>query len=197
MRFLFLIIFFNIVAYIYSQEKELEISINSLDTGAYDICKVKNNTLKVLYGKEALAALEKQIAVDKELKDYIGGYMEEQDIISYYPQEGIALFECPAKTVSVFDLNNKEDSYGDPATYIYSPSGKYRFSSLEADGVHYYLEERENEKYVYLGLVFPFYISQNLSGFYWEDDKTLHYLKECHKDDSTTYKKAYSVSFLF
>lgn len=197
LKFLLLFLILLNISSSYSQEEELNVRIKALDIGEYQYSKVKKNTIKALYGAEALKALEKRIEGNQKLSDFIGGTMLEQDIVSYYPQEDIVLFECPVRSIRVFDLKNISDSYGDPATYAYSPSGKYRFSTLEADGIHYYLEEKINEKYVYLGRVFPPYLTEKLSGFYWHDDKTLHYLKECNKTDGSTYWRAYSVKFTF
>lgn len=163
-------------AYICSQEKCCyDINTKALDVGVYDYSKVKKSKLKVLYGEEARKALAKRIEENQELIDFVGGWLEEQEIISYYPQEDVVLFVDPAITVGVFNLKKIKEGGGDPGSYIYSPSGKYRFSTLDADGMHYYLERKINGEY---RLCKGISIRGTEGSFYWKDDDTIHYLQE-------------------
>lgn len=182
---------------IYSQDKVFKLKIRDLHTDIYDYSKPKKNVLKVFYGNEALDSLEIRVGKNAALKNFIGGWMEEQDIISYYPSVDIALFEDPATSVSVFDLKNMKDACGDPTTYAYSPSGKYRVSSLNADGVHHYLEEKIDGIYQRSQKL---EIDAIIYSFYWKNYNTVYYLQERRRyiDNETEikYEVAYSIQVL-
>lgn len=158
-----------------SQEKKCyKFDTKVLDVGVYDYGKVKKSIIKELHGEEARKALAERIKGNQELISFIGGYLEEQDIIAYYPSEDIAIFECPARGAGVHDLKKLADGFGEPKTYVYSPSKRFRFSSFQADGLHFYLEEKVNGKYQLCECP----ITGTENSFYWEDDNTICYLKD-------------------
>lgn len=184
------------VAMSHGQEK-FSVKIKALEVGCYDYSKPKKRKFKVFYDKEAESKLIERFKRDKVLAEYLSGTLNEFDVIAYYPTENVALIECPVRSVGVFNLKKMTDGYGDPATYLYSPSGKYRFSSLNADGVFYFIEEKIDNEYLFLGQISDLSIYENrLSGFYWNDDNTLYYLKECAMDDGTAFWKGYSLMIL-
>lgn len=176
-----ILIFCNVGSY--SQNSSCKnTSPKALNVGEYKYNKIKRNTYKVLEGQEAYKAVEKRISNDKELQDMVGGYLEEQEIYCYYPEEDVALFNDPVMTVALLHMGNGS-GYGDPKSYLYSPSKRYRFSTLDADGYKFFLEEKINDKYelcesVRLGGV-P-------DSYYWEDENTLHFLVERERYDEGT-----------
>lgn len=176
-RILFILFLLHLaIVPLFFQEKYCyKLDTKALDIGMYDYKKLKKSKLKVLIGEEARKAVEKRIEGNEALIDLVGGYLLEQDIISYYPEVDVALFENPVISVSVFDLKNIKESYGDPATYIYSPSGKYRFSYLDADGMKFYLERKVNGEYQ---LCEGPMIGGSANSFYWESDDVICYLRE-------------------
>lgn len=184
----------------FSQIKgDYRIDSQVLDSKLYDSQKVANNSLKVFYGEEADKEFDKLLLKDKELrklyiveqKDDKGNisFFREQEIYKYYPILGIILETGGHGYTGAFDIKNKKYICGDPATYAYSPSHKYRLSSLDVDGAYYYLEEKKNKEFICLGRV---YFDGNISGYYWVDEKTIHYLLEGEKEDRSKQWIAYS-----
>lgn len=203
MKIIVLIVFISICSFVAHAQNQFcyNVKTKALDIGVYDYSKAKKRKLKVLHEENAYEALKNRVLNGKKLNDNflenITGWMEEQDIIAYYPTEDVVLFNCPASAVTAFNLKEQTDGYGisgDPTSYIYSPSGKYRFSTLEADGPQYYLEEKINNKYqacdnIRIGGVFY--------SFYWHDDNTLYYLQELTKysDSSPENKTKYWIGY--
>lgn len=210
MKKLFLLIILLLsVLNIYAQPTVVPAKIRALDVGVYDAKKVVKSGYKVYYDEEAEKEFEKVLAADKELNklfiqelvDNDGNtyYVRERQVYEYCPELGIIVEGGGHGYVSVFDLNTKKEiCAGSPASIIYSPSGKYRFSGLMNDGMHYYLEEKVDGEYVCLGLAFPYHWANNaVSGFYWHDDKAIYCLKEARRNDDSIYWKGYSITFTF
>lgn len=204
-----IIIFLLSISNTYARSPIVPCKIRALDVGVYDAKKVIKNSYKVYYDEEAEKEFEKVLNRDEELRkifieeliDDDGNpyYIREREVYEYCPELGIIVEGGGHGYISVFNLNTKKEiCTGSPASIIHSPSGKYRFSELMNDGMHYYLEEKVDGEYVCLGLVFDYYYPTNgFSGFYWHDDKTIYYLKEARRNDGSVYWRGYSLTFTF
>lgn len=193
-RILFILFLLHLgIVSLFSQEGYCyKLNTKALDIGVYNYKKLKKNKFKVLTGEEARLAVEKRIEGNEALIDLVGGYLLEQEIISYYPEVDVALFNDPVITVSVFDLKNIKDGYGDPATYVYSPSGKYRFSYLDADGMKFYLERKVNGEYQ---LCEGPMIGGSANSFYWESDNVICYLREKKRNNKKGEEITYWIGY--
>lgn len=186
----------------FSQQKDYAIHSKALGIGIYDAKKRVKNNYKVFYAEEAEREFEKVLQTDNKLRklfiseisDENGNilYIREREIYEYYPELGIIIEGGGHGYISAFDIIKKKEVYGNPSTYAYSPSRKYRFSGLNKDGMHYYLEEKINEEYVLIGNI---YFDGIVDGFYWIDDETIYYLKEKIKANGSKYWIAYSGQF--
>jgi len=188
----------------FSQGKgDYRVESKLLDTGVYNPEKVAKNSFKVFLDEEADQEFDKILSKDPELRklyvsDVIDGEgpitsIREQEIYKYYPELGIILETGGHGYPSAFDIKNKKDVCGDPATYAYSPSGRYRLSGLDVDGMYYYLEEKVNNEYICLGRV---YFDGIISGYYWVDEETIYYLDEQQEDEGPIQRVAYSGRFV-
>lgn len=190
--FILFLLHFGVVS-LFSQEKCCyKINTKALDIGVYDYKKLKKSKFKMLTGEEARKAVEKRIEGNQTLIDFVGGYLLEQEIISYYPEVDVALFNDPVISVSVFDLKSIKECYGDPATYVYSPSGKYRFSYLDADGMKFYLERKINGEYQ---LCEGPMIGGSANSFYWESDDVICYLREKKRNNKKGEEIIYWIGY--
>jgi hypothetical protein len=192
---------------IYAQERQLQISPRALDIGVYDYSKVKKNSYKIYYGydydDEAGVKFTEMLMQNERLKNsrLFGEYMKREDSDSaVFIMENWAIEYCPELNyvimtgghgyLSVFNLETLERIISNPSTYVYSPSGKYRFGTLQDDGLNCFLEIKEGDKYV------PYRIlSNNMHGVYWVDDETIHYLRERERYDGSKYWVGYSTKF--
>ncbi len=191
------------LSFIYPQEKWFYLKPKALEMGKYDSKKVTKNKFKVLYDKEAHEIAGNMILQDNELRNFFWGETEnnevkpdmlEFDIKKYYPDLGIIVYS-DVEINDIYDLKNKKNVlHGDPSTFAYSPSGKYRLSYLIDDVDRYYLEEKKNGEYKLLGYV-SLKAWETYSGFYWVDDNTVHFLKEKQKPDGIKYWIGYSSRF--
>jgi len=192
---------------IYSQinvsNKYYRIQAKALNIGIYNPQKVIKNTFKVFHDIEADSEFEKVLQKDRELKKiFVQESLDdeeniipirEEDIHAFYPDLGIIIKGGGHGFISVFDIKNKKELCGDPQTYAYSPSRRYRLCSLNADGMHYYLEEQKEKKYTCIGEV---RFEGDITGYYWNDEKTIYYLRERNKEDGSKYWIAYAGSLI-
>jgi len=201
----FIILILSGIFQISAQERKMQIRPRALDIGVYDYSKVKKNSYKIYYEEEADQKFDELLMQSEKLKKsgIFGEYIkQENDSVIFFMEEE-AYEYCPElnyvmKTgghgfVSAYDLNSLEELFVNPSTYVYSPSGKYRFGTYEYDGVRYYLEVKEGTSYI------PYLIAYGLKGdmigVYWIDDETIHYLKEIENGDGSTYYIGYSTKF--
>jgi len=182
----------------FTQDKRFELHPKALDIAVYNPHEVVKYSYQVLYGEDAENAVGKILMADEDLiqrfwgdNDNVSMETLENEILKYYPEAGVFFYNTPV-TMGIFDIKNKRDIYGDPLTYAYSPSGRYRFSSLDDDGLHYYLEEKIDGEYRLKGTV---NVEGIISGFYWVDEETIYYLRERSKYDGSRYWVAYSSRF--
>lgn len=190
---------------VYAQEKRYGISPKALDVGVYDYSKVKKNPYKIYYDEEAEKKFSEVLMSDARLRslDAFGEYIRQEDGSTVYFREQEAYEYCPELEyvmitgghgyVSAYDLKTLEEIFVNPSSYVYSPSGKYRFGTFEYDGMKYYIEVKEGNKYTpylicYMGAGF-------MSGVYWVDDETIHYLSEKERTDGSKYWIGYSTKF--
>lgn len=207
-------IFANLLAWIlmvcaasqlHAQEKQYCIRPKVLAVGVYDYGKVKKNPYQIYYDEEADEKFGELLLKDEKLRssNTFGVYIDQENGPPVYFREESASEYCPELNyviitgghgyVSVYDLKTLEEISVNPSSYVYSPSGKYRFGTLKNDGIHYYIEVKENGKYV---PYFLFYGSErNMSGVYWHDDETIHFLKAKERGDGSTYWIGYSTGF--
>lgn len=202
--FLFIIIFIN-TCYIFSQNVHYTMRPKALDIGVYDYSKVKKNSYKIYYEQEAEKKFIELLMQSERLKNsgIFGSYIKDENDSTIFFMEEEAYEYCPEldyvmKTgghgyVSAYDLTSLEEIFVNPSTYVYSPSGKYRFGTFEYDGVRYYIEVKEGDKYIPYLLFYG--LKGDISGVYWADDETIHYLKEKLKPDESKYWIAYSSKF--
>ena len=204
-KILFLILILWGISQVCAQEEQIQIRPKALDIGVYDYSKVKEIPYKVYYEQEADQKFNELLMQDERLKDsgIFGSYIQQENDSVIFFMEEEAYEYCPElnyvmKTgghgyVSAYDLNSLEEIFVNPSSYVYSPSGKYRFGTYEFDGVQYYLEIKEGETYV------PYLITYQargyMTGVYWIDDETIHYLSEREKSDGSIYHIGYSTKF--
>lgn len=206
MRIKLLLFFLLSYSYLYPQRNFIDIRPKALNIGVYDAKKVVRNTDKALYGQEAENAFWKLVEKNDTLKkkwmfeipDADGNisYSTEYEILTYYPDLGIVIHTGGHGYTGIDDINMEKDICGDPKTYAYSPSGRYRISGLYDDGMRYFLEENIDGNYQCLDLIF---YGEFVSGFYWYDDETIHYLKErtryTKEGEEIKYWVGYSTKF--
>lgn len=185
MRIKLLLIFISSSLYLYPQRDLIDIRPKALDVGLYDATKVVKNNYKVFHGEEAEREFWELVEKDETLRKkwmfesiHEGGtisYMTEYEILTYYPDLGVVIHTGGHGYTGIDDIDKGKYLCGDPQTYAYSPSGKYRISGLDNDGMRYFLEEKIGGEYQCLDMIF---YHESVSGFYWVDDETIHYLKE-------------------
>ena len=200
--FAFLILF---PVTLWAQESRIRIKSKALDIGVYDYSKVKKKPYKIYYDDEADSKFGEVLMQSDRLKDskIFGQYNTHDDGSVVFVMEEEAYEYCPELNyvikigghgfVSAYNLESLEEIFINPSSYVYSPSGKYRFGTFEYDGMKYYLEIKEGGKYV------PYLISYRAKGYmkgvYWVDDETIHYLEEKVKPDGAKYQIGYSTKF--
>jgi hypothetical protein len=184
----------------------------ALDVGVYDYGKVKMSRYQVYYGEEAEAKFAERLMRDERLhsSNIFGQYIEREDGSVEFVREEWAIEYCPELHyvmlggghgfVSAYDLETLKEVVTNPSTHVYSPSGRYRFGSFDADGVRYFLEVKEVDGYVpYVIGEGTHYAHETMEGVYWVDDNTIHYLseREKHHNDgsSSPYRIGYSMTF--
>lgn len=188
-----------------AQDKQYQIRSKALDIGVYDYSKVKKKLYKIYYEEEAEEKFSELLMVDERLLNsgIFGEYItfendsieffREQEAYEYCPELAYVMITGGHGYVSAYDLNTLEQIFVNPSSYIYSPSRKYRFGTFEFDGIHYYLEVKENNKYI------PYFLFSgsegDMTGVYWIDDETIHYLKEKKRQDDSIYWIGYSAKF--
>lgn len=202
------IIILILVAYttcqLHAQEKQYYIEPSVLDFGVYDYDKIEKNSYRIYYDKEADEKFYELVMSDERLRGFneFGEYIEQEDGTMIFFREQWAYEYCPELKyvmitgghgyVSAYDLITLQEIFVNPSSYVYSPSGKYRFGTFEYDGVRYYIEVKEDGKYI------PYFICREdvgtISGVYWVDDETIHYLKE-KKRDNSIFWIGYSTKF--
>lgn len=204
---LLLPIFFAVFAgAAFAQEKQYYIRPRALGVGVYDYGKVKKNSYEIYYNDEAEKRFSELLMSDERIRECnaFGVYIVQEDGTTVYFREQEAYEYCPELNyvmitgghgyVSAYDLETLEEIYVNPSSHIYSPTGKYRFGTFEYDGMRYYIEVKENGEWVpYL----IFYGAKgDMSGVYWADDETIHYLKEkVRYEDDSKYWIGYSTKF--
>ncbi len=190
---------------LYAQEKQYCIHPEALNDSVYDYSKVKKNPYTVYYDEEADKKFEKLLMSDARLRNFnsFGEYIRQDDGTLIYSREQEAYEYCPELGyvmitgghgyVSAYDLKTLEEIFVNPSSYVYSPSGKYRFGTFEYDGMKYYIEVQEGDEYT------PYLLCYKdkgfMSGVYWADDETIHYLSEKKHADGTKHRTAYSTKF--
>lgn len=200
-----LLVFQGNIFQLCAQKMPFEIHRKALDVGVYDYSKAKKNSYKIYYDEEAAKKFDERLMSDERLRTVgdFGQYIEQEDGSTVYSKEQWAYEYCPELEyvlitgghgfVSAFDLRTLEEIYTNPSTHIYSPSRKYRFGSFHYDGVRYYIEVKEGEKYV------PYLLLDEnegaMTGVYWEDDETIHYLREVKRLDGSIYWIGYAMEF--
>ncbi|NDV60424.1 hypothetical protein [Bacteroides sp. 519] len=190
---------------LYTQEKQYRIRPKALDVGVYDYSKVIKKPFKVYYDEEADKLFEQLLMADERLKnfDQFGEYIKQEDGTTVYFREQWAYEYCPELDYvmitgghgypSAYNLTTLEEIFVNPSSYVYSPSGKYRFGTFHFDGVEYYIEVKEGDKYIPYNL---FNMGEGyMTGVYWVDDETIHFLKEIQRDDDSKYWIGYSTKF--
>lgn len=190
---------------LHAQEKQYQIRPKALDVGVYDYSKVKKNQYKVYYDDEAEKEFEERLMLDERLKSVnaFGEYIKRDDGSTIYFREQEACEYCPELEyviitgghgfISAYDLRTLEAIFVNPSSYVYSPSGKYRFGTFQYDGREYYIEVKEGDKYIPYLL---FYGNEgDMSGVYWVDDETIHYLSKKERADGSIYQIGYSTKF--
>lgn len=192
---------------LYAQEKQYSINPKALNVGVYDYSKVKKSPYKIYYNQEADKKFGELLMSDERLRSFsaFGEYIKKDDGSTVYFREQEAYEYCLELEyvmitgghgfVFAYDLRTLEEIFVNPSSYVYSPSGKYRFGTCDAsDGsLKYYIEVKEGKKYTpylicYAGVGF-------MSGVYWVDDETIYYLNDKTKSDGTKYQIAYSTKF--
>jgi hypothetical protein len=195
---------FLLPAALQAQEKQIQIKRKALDVGVYDYGKVKKHSYKIYYGQEADSLFTEVLMRSERLKnsEIFGQYVMQDDSLVFFREEE-AYEYCPELNyvmitgghgfVSAYNLGTLEELFVNPSTYVYSPSGKYRFGTFEYDGIKYYVEIKEDGKYV----PYPFHYGRagEITGVYWADDETMYYLKEKEKPDGSKYWIGYSITF--
>lgn len=188
-----------------TREKQLRIERKALDIGVYDYSKVKKCPCKIYYDREAEDKfLEVLMRREKLLNSNIFGlYVKRENDSLVFERENEAYEYCPKLNyviesgghgfVSAYDLETLEEIFVNPSTFVYSPSGNYRFGSFEADGTRYYLEIKEGEKWT----SHPFADGAIIEGAYWIDNETMYYLEEKEKPDGFKYWIGYSMRLYF
>ncbi|NDW19590.1 hypothetical protein D0T53_11800 [Dysgonomonas sp. 216] len=191
---------------IQAQEKQYRISPKALDIGVYDYSKVKKCPYKIYYAEEADEKFNERLMSDERLRnfkpfaEYITIvqeddstiYVREQEAYEYCPELEYVMITGGHGFVSAYDLRTSEEIFVNPSSYVYSPSGKYRFGTFEYDGMNYYIEVKEGNKYVPYGID---QMNTDLTGVYWVDDNTIHYLSEKERADGSKYHIGYSTKF--
>lgn len=188
-----------------AQEKRYGIYPRALDIGVYDYSKAKKCPYKIYYNENAEGKFNERLMSDERLRSVadFGEYITQEDGSTIYFREQEAYEYCPKLEyvmitgghgfVSAYDLRTLEEIFVNPSSYVYSPSGKYRFGTFEYDGMSYYIEVKEGDKYT------PYFICHNSTGFmtgvYWADDETIHYLSEKERADGSKYSIGYSTKF--
>ena len=191
----------------HAQEEYPRIERKALDIGVYDRSKVQKQPYKVYYDEEADAKFDELLMRNERLRDF-GSFRadvreEREDGSVVFSREQWAYEYCPELNyvmiagghgfVSAYDLQTLEEIFVNPSSYVYSPSGKYRFGTFEYDGIKYYIEIKERDKYV------PYLISYgnrgDMEGIYWIDDHMIHYLAEKRRSDGSKYWIGYSMTF--
>lgn len=190
---------------LHAQEKQYEIRRKVLDVGVYDYSKVqKKKTYKIYYEAEAEEKFSKLLMSDDRLRstNAFGQYMDQEDGSTVFLRELDAEEYCPELNyvqligghgyISIYDLETLEEIYTNPSTHVYSPSGKYRFGTFEFDGMSFFIEIKQGGKYV------PYLLAKSankdfISGVYWHDDETMHYLMEKKGADDSIYWIGYSA----
>lgn len=187
-----------------AQERRYDINPKALNAGVYDPGKVKKNPYKVYYGGKADEKFDKLLRSDARLRNFspFGEYIKrddgstvyfrEQEAYEYCPELGYVMITGVHGYVSAYDLKTLEEIFVNPSSYVYSPSGKYRFGTFDYDGMKYYIEVREGDKYTPYLLCYTY--RGFMSGVYWVDDQTIHYLSEQERSDGTKYQDGYSVT---
>lgn len=195
------------VSYSQAQHKPFKWHTRALDAGVYDGRKVKKNRHKIYYDKQADDRFMKDMRRSKSLQqsgvfgealmsmDSIDHYRE-NEVIEYCPKLGYVLMTGGHGYILGYDLNERESLYVNPSTYVCSPSGYYRFGTFEEDGMRYYLEVREADgEYATYQLCHG--QTGEVSGVYWDDDNTLHYLvRERNESNGKEHWVGYSTTFI-
>ena len=134
---------------LFAQQKQYQIRPTALDVGVYDYDKVKKSPYKVYYDEEADKKFEERLMSDERLRNFnqFGEYVEQEDGSTIYFREQEACEYCPELEyviitgghgyVSAYDLRTLEEIFVNPSSYVYSPSGKYRFGTFQYDGRKY------------------------------------------------------------
>lgn len=189
-----------------TQEKQYKIYRKALDVGAYDYNKVKKkkNSYKIYYDQEAEEKFSVLLMSDERLRSVntFGEYIRQEDGSTVFFRELEAIEYCPELNyvlltgghgyVFIYDLITLKEIYTNPSTHIYSPTEKYRFGTFLYEGVNFYIEIKEGKNYV------PYLLAwaeseDYITGIYWHDDKTMHYLKEKKSADGSKYWIGYSA----
>lgn len=193
--------FFFLTNDAYSQEAHFKTQIKALDVGVYDYSKVKKKSYKIFYNQEADQEFEKILMEDDGFNEIFGVFeavdsvgnkviCRENEAFEYCPKLGYIIITGGHGYIFVYDIKTKKEICSNPSTYVYSPSKKYRFSSLQNDGIQYFLEEKVGDEYI----CHHIYFSSNIHGVYWVNEETFYYLRDRQKDDGTTYQMAYSFT---
>jgi hypothetical protein len=196
-------LFFCLSTYAYSQKIAIRTSLETLEDGVYQHKKATKKSYKTFYNEDAEQKLWKILMMNDELKETLGVFestdsvgnkvlMRENEAFEYCPKLGYIIYTGGHGYILVYDLKNKKELCSNPSTYAYSPSKKYRFGSLQDDGVKYFLEEKVEGEYICYNIYFP----NQIYGIYWADDETLYFLCEETNDDGSKHQVAYSAKFL-
>ena len=184
--------------------KCLRITKKALDIGVYDYGKVKKSPYKVYYGKQAEDKFTEVLMKSERLMNSgkFGQYRTPDDFVTddvvayeYCPELNYVMTTGGHGYAFAYDLETLEEIFVNPSTFVYSPSGCYRFGTFDVEaGTEIYLEVKQGDKWVsHLRGVSPTMIE----GVYWFDDQTIHYLKKKESPSGTSYWIGYSMKFSF
>ena len=184
--------------------KCLRITKKALDIGVYDYGKVKKSPYKVYYGKQAEDKFTEVLMKSERLMNSgkFGQYRTPDDFVTddvvayeYCPELNYVMTTGGHGYAFAYDLETLEEIFVNPSTFVYSPSGCYRFGTFDVEaGTEIYLEVKQGDKWVsHLRGVCPTMIE----GVYWFDDQTIHYLKKKESPSGTSYWIGYSMKFSF
>lgn len=168
------------------ESKRYHLHTQPLDIGVYDAGRVKKSPYRVYDGEEADRKFEERLMSDKRLMGYntFGEYVEQDDSVVYIREQWAEEY-CPELEYviiageygyfSMFDLRTLKQISVNPSSYVYSPSGKYRFGTFRHNRMRYYLEVKEDGDYK------PYLLCHNdesyIADAYWVDDETLYFLR--------------------
>lgn len=147
--------------------------------------KGQKSPYKVYYGKQAEDKFTEVLMKSERLMNSgkFGQYRTPDDFVTddvvayeYCPELNYVMTTGGHGYAFAYDLETLEEIFVNPSTFVYSPSGCYRFGTFDVEaGTEIYLEVKQGDKWVsHLRGVCPTMIE----GVYWFDDQTIHYLKK-------------------